>query len=222
MPTLAETGLALLNPLEILWNKFVEFFPSFVSVIILLVIGYLLGLIIGHAIRVILQKAGLDRWLHKGELSRAIGKTHLSSVLGELVKWYIFIIFLQTSVELLDLGGLSDILSVFVNWLPNLLIAIIVVMFGMVLAHYVELRVTAHSKVRGVTITSKILKWVIIFMVVLIALRQIGVEVGILENAFLLVIGALAIGIALALGIGLGLGLKKDGEQFVQDIMKNF
>ncbi len=59
-------------------------------------------------------------------------------------------------------------------------------------------------------------------MVLIIALRQIGVEVGLLENTFLMIIGSLAIGIALALGIGLGLGLRKESEGFVKNLKKYF
>ena len=65
-----------------------------------------------------------------------------------------------------------------------------------------------------------VLKWVIIILVALIALRQVGVETGILENTFLLVVGALAGGLALALGISLGLGLKKDAEGLIKDVKK--
>ncbi len=219
---ITETIVAIRNPFDLLWVSFVKFFPKLVGLIILLIIGYLTGLVLGHVLKVVLQKLGLDRWLDKAELSKAIGKTHISSILGEIVKWYVFIIFLQAAVDLIDLGPLSEILGRFVIWLPHLILAIVIVLVGLVFAHFIEMKIITHSSVKGIKAITKLLKWVIVFMVIVIALKQIGIQVGLLENAFLLVLGALAIGIALALGIGLGLGLKKDSEKFVKEILKNF
>lgn len=222
MSSLVETVVAIRSPFEALKISFIRFFPSLIALTILLVVGYLTGLVLGHVLKIILQKAGLDRFIEKAAVSKAIGKTHVSSILGELLKWYIFIIFLQAGVETIDLGALSEALGRFVIWLPQLILAIIVVLMGLVFAHVVELKITAHSKVKGVALLSRLLKWIIVFMVIVIALKQIGIQVGLLENTFLLILGALAVGIALALGIGLGLGLKKDSEKFVKEIIKNF
>lgn len=219
---ITETIIAIRNPFDFLWISFVKFFPKLIGLIVLLIVGYLTGLVLGHVLRVILQKAGLDRWLDKAELSKAVGRTHISSILGEILKWYVFIVFLQAAVDIIDLGPLSEMLGRFVLWLPHLILAIIVVLIGLVFAHFIELKIIAHSKVKGVRAATKLLKWVIIFMIIVIALKQIGLQVGLLENAFLLILGALAIGVALALGISLGLGLKKDSERLVRNIMKNF
>lgn len=219
---ITETIIAIRNPFDFLWISFVKFFPKLIGLIVLLIVGYLTGLVLGHVLRVILQKAGLDRWLDKAELSKAVGRTHISSILGEILKWYVFIVFLQAAVNIIDLGPLSEMLGRFVLWLPHLILAIIVVLIGLVFAHFIELKIIAHSKVKGVRAATKLLKWVIIFMIIVIALKQIGLQVGLLENAFLLILGALAIGVALALGISLGLGLKKDSERLVRNIMKNF
>ena len=54
----------------------------------------------------------------------------------------------------------------------------------------------------------------------MVALRQMGIEVGLLENLVLLVVGSLSVGIALALGIGVGLGMKKDAEKFIDNFKK--
>ena len=217
-----ETVIAIRTPFESLWISFLQFFPDLIAVLLLLAIGYIFGVVLGHVLKLILNKTGVDKQIDKTELSKAIGKTHLSEISGEILKWYIFIIFLQAAVDKIDLGTLSGILESFVRWLPNLILAVVIVMFGMIFAHYVELKINQNSKVKGMSIITKILKWIIVLMVVIIAFKQIGIEVSILENAFLLVLAALAVGIALALGIGLGFGLRKDAEKWVKEIMRNF
>lgn len=217
-----DTGAAILSPLENLWVSFVGLLPSFIAAILLLIVGYLLGTVLGNILRVALQKIGTDVRLHKLELMKSVGKFHLSSIVGELLKWYVFIIFLQAAVDLLELGSLTVVLTAFVGWLPQLIVAIIIILFGLLIAHYVELKIKQHTNVKGVRTSAVVLKWVLVFIVILTALKQIGIEVDMFENAFYLILGALAIGFALAVGIGLGLGMKKNGERIIQKIMDSF
>jgi hypothetical protein len=219
--SILETVVAIRTPFESLWISFLKFFPDLVAVTLLLFIGYIFGVVLGHLLKIVLNKAGVDRQIEKAELSKAIGKTHLSGILGEILKWYIFIVFLQAAVDKIELGTLSDLLSRFVSWIPDLIVAIVMVIFGMIFAHFIELKIIHHSNIRGINLLAKALRWVIVVMVIIIALKQIGIEVGVLENAFLLILGAISVGIALALGISLGFGLRKDTEKFVRDVLRN-
>lgn len=222
MAGVLETVVAIRSPFEALWIGFIKFFPDLIAVILLLGIGYLAGLVLGTALKILLDKAGLDKYVEKAALSKAIGKVRISSVLSEILKWYVFIIFLQAAVDKIDLGSLSGVLNSFVLWLPDLILGIVIILFGLVFAHYVDIKINEQSKVKGIFVLSKILKWFILFIIVVTAFRQIGIQVGLIENIFLIVIGALAAGIALALGIGLGWGLRKDAERLIKDFLKNF
>lgn len=215
-----ETTVAILNPLQAIWLKVVETLPGLIAAVIVLIVGTFIAIILGHALRVVLEKTKLDAALRKAKLTKLVGHTNVPSLLGELLTWYIIIIFLQAAASLVNLGTLSTLLNSFVLWLPNLLVAIIVMLLGLAAAHYVQVKIEEHTKLKGMRISAIVLKWVIIILVALVALRQIGIETGILENTFLLVIGALAGGLALALGISLGLSLKKDAEGLIKDVKK--
>lgn len=213
---------AILNPFESIWVSFVGVLPSLIAAILLVILGYLLGSALGHVLKVALTKIGFEKRIHNSDVVKAIGKMQLSSLFGELLKWYVFIIFLQAGVDLLELGALSEVLTSFINWLPQLIVAIIIILFGILVAQYAEFKIREHSNVKGVRGSAVILKWVIVFIVILSALKQIGIETSLFENAFYLIIGALAIGIALALGIGLGMGMRKGGDRLVQKITDSF
>ena len=219
---LLETSQAITNPLAEIWRAIVSELPALVAAIIVLIIGVFVAVILGHAVRVVLEKLRVDDYVRKAQLTKTIGHTHVPAVAGELFKWYIIILFLQQAVSLINLGTISSLLDSFVGWLPRVIIAIIVLLFGLAVANYVQLKTVEYSKQKGAVAGGAILKWVIVIMVLILSLRQIGVDVGLLENTFLLIIGSLAIGIALALGIGLGLGLRKESESFVKDIKKHF
>lgn len=218
----SETSQAIINPLSEIWLAIVSQLPAIVAALIVLIIGCFVAVILGHALRVVLEKLKVDDYVRKARLTKTIGHTHVPAIAGEIFKWYIIILFLQQSVALVNLGTLSNILDRFVVWLPQVIVAIVVLLFGVAVANYVQMKIEEHSKQRGAKASGVILKSVIVVMVIILALKQIGVEVGLLENTFMLIIGALAVGIALALGIGLGLGLRKESENIVKDIRKNF
>jgi len=218
---LVETGNLFLKPLYQLWLDFVSVFPSIVVAILLLILGYFVAFLIGHVVKWLLQKVGLDKYIKEAGLSKEVGHTNLPSLVGELVKWFVFVIFLQVAVSILNLSTLSDLLDTFVRWLPNVLFAVIVFFAGVALAHYIDLKIREHTKMRGMRVVSGILKVVVLFMVVVVGLEQVGVKTGFVQNAFLILLGALGLGFALAMGIGLGLGLRDEAEEIVAKFKKN-
>jgi len=218
----AETGQMIVNPLYTLWLGLINVLPGIIAAIIVIIIGWFIAMILGHAVKVLLEKLRLDRKVREASLTRAIGHMHIPSILGEITKWYIFIIFLQVAVDLLSLGTLTGLLDTFVRWIPNVIAAVLIIIFGMVIIHYIELKIQENSRVRGVHSIAKIVKIVLIIMLVIMALKQIGLEVSILENTFLLIVGAFAVGIAIALGIGLGLGMKDGSAKWFNNFKKEF
>lgn len=218
----SETGGAIISPLQNLWLEIVDVIPSFVAAVIVMILGVFVAYIIGHAVRILLNKIRIDEWIRKAKLSRVAGSTDVPSLIGELVKWYIIILFLQQAVELLNLGVLTTLLGTFAKWLPNVIVAILIALVGLVVAHYVQMKIGEQTKIRGMLGLSKLLKAIIVVIFVLVAVKQIGIDVSFLENTFIIIAGAFGAGIALALGIGLGLGLKKEGENLVREVKKNF
>ena len=217
-----ETSTAIMSPLGAVWNALVNQLPGIVGAVLVLIVGCFVAVILGHALKIILEKLKVDDYVKKARLTKAIGHTHVPAVAGEVFKWYIIILFLQQAVDLVNLGTLSNLLGQFVGWLPNVIFAVIVLLFGIAVANYVKLKVCEHTKQKGMIASAGMLKVVILIMVVIIALEQIGVDASIIEHTFLLVVGALSVGVALALGIGLGLGLRKESENIVKGIRKNF
>ncbi len=218
---LTETTVAILNPLQQLWLEAIRVVPNLVGALLVLVIGVFVASILGHALRVILEKTKVDNFLRKAKLTKAVGHTNVPALLGELLKWFVIIIFLEQSISLVNLGSLSALLNAFVLWLPQLLVAVVVFLLGLAGAHFAEHKILEHTNLKGMRAAAKVLKWVVVIVVSLVSLRQIGVDVGILENTFLVVVAALGAGVALALGIGLGLGLKKEAENVIKDVKKN-
>jgi len=211
---------SFVGPLYTLWTSFKNIFPGLIAAIIILIIGYIIAMLLGHAVRIILEKVGVDQKVRKAKLVKNVGHIHLPKIFGEITKWYVFIIFLHVAVDILELGALTIVLGKFVSWLPNVIAAVLIFIFGLALAHIIEMKIAEHSSMKGVLLASHIVKIAVLIIVAVVALRQMGIEVGLLENLVLLVVGSLSVGIALALGIGVGLGMKKDAEKFIDNFKK--
>lgn len=219
---LSNTGMSLVEPIRNLWEGFVNLLPGLVIAIIVLIIGYVIAYLIGHGVRLLLVKIGLEKWVEKAKLTKAIGNIKLSSVFGEVIKWYIFLIFLGTAVDVLELGTLTTILRQFVMWVPNLIAGALILIFGLFIAHYVSLKIRQQTDMAGAKTLSGILYAVIVVIVMLIALEQIGINVSILTNAFLIIVAALGLGFALAVGLSFGLGTKQDAGKALNKIKRYF
>ncbi|MFH1592319.1 MAG: hypothetical protein ABIB47_03055 [Candidatus Woesearchaeota archaeon] len=223
MPAIGAQDIygGLFTPLGLTVQRIIEALPWIIFAIVVLIIGIFVAVILGHALRIILDKFKIDAWIRKAHLTKAVGHTDVPALFGELLKWWIIIIFLEQAVALLNLGALSETLSRFVGWLPNLLVAVVIFLVGLAAAHYVEIRINEHTRLKGMRMAAKILKWIVVVLVAIQALDIIRVDVGLFKTVFIVLIGALAAGIALALGIGLGLGLRKQSEGLIKDLKKN-
>lgn len=197
----------------------VNVLPGIVAAIIVLILGYIIAAIVGWVVRELLDRVNLDKKIHQLCHSDVIGSAYLSGIIGSIIKWYVFLIFLGTSVELVNLGVLTGFLTTVVVWLPNLIVSVILVLVALLLGEYVAHKVQ-ETRVKGALWMSKVLYACIVGLVGIIALNQIGIDVSLLENLVLAIVGALALGTALALGISLGLGLKDDARKFVKELRR--
>ena len=111
LEAVSATGNLILDPLYTLWISFIGILPGIIAALLILILGYSVAFLIGHVIKVALEKVGLNRHIQKAHLSKSVGHTNVPGLVGELTKWFIFIIFLQVAAEVLNLGSLSGILN---------------------------------------------------------------------------------------------------------------
>lgn len=216
---LTQTADALANPVLYIWYSFIKVVPGIIAALLVIAIGCLIGFGVGWLIKKGLQKADVDKKFAKTNVSRAIGNIKISDLAGAVAKWYIIFVFLGPAVDLLRLGVLSDLLQRFVLWLPSLLVALLVVFVGLVFGDWMQSSIE-KAKLRGIRVFSTAAKVVIIIAVAIIALNQIGVDVSLAENTFLIIVGAVALAFALAIGLGFGFALKDEAKGVIKKAKK--
>lgn len=216
---LSATAQTILDPLQRVWQGLIYGLPGAIAAIVIILVGYFVALAVGYIVKKLLAKSGIDAWMVRTKLDDSIGHINLSSLLAVVTRWYLFIVFLIPASNVLQLGVLSDLFRELTGWLPNVIVALIIVIFGLVVSDYAHDKII-RAKIKGIRLAAITVKWIILLFIALIALDQMGIRVTLAENLIYIIVGAIALAVAIAVGIGFGLGLKEESREIIKSVKK--
>lgn len=214
---MAEEIISYLSPLSTLWNSFVSVLPGISAFIVLIALGILISWIIGKVTRGVLKGTGFDRWFVKVQLNKTLGNISPSAIVGSIVKWWVFIAFFAAASDVLDLGPISNLLVEIAGWLPNAIIAAVIVIAGWIAANVVSANI-ARRDVKGSTVLAATVKIIILVFVAFTALAQIGIKISLAEKSILIIIAGIMLGVGLAIGRGFAGALERRSELILRNI----
>lgn len=215
-----STGLTITLALEKLAQSFIETLPILVGAIIIILFGYLVGKLVEHIIIKLMKKTSIDEWVDEQNLTGAVGGKKISSIIGAFAKWYIIAIFLAQAVNSFNLKVLENFLSTIAFYIPQILLALVIVISGLLIGRYVKNAVEAttynYRKTFGFA-----LEILIVYMAMVMGLDTIeGISVTILLDAFRIAFTAAALTIAIIVGISFGFAFKDDAKKALKEMKK--
>jgi hypothetical protein len=219
MSFMSQVGQSVVNPFVSIYATFVEALPYILAAILILAFGFLLAELMEIVVLKLLNKLKVNEFLQGLNISDHVHKIDVVHILGAIVKWYIFVIFLAPAASIAGLGSFTVMLMDFARWVPHLIVGLLIVLLGWIGADILGSKIEA-TKIESKNLVSLILRTVIIVFVVAIALEEVGVNVSLLHQTFLIILGSVGLGFALALGIGFGLAMKDDAAKVVKKISK--
>ena len=185
------------------------FIPKLIGFLVILLVGWIVATALSKAVTFLLRKVGFDRIGDRIGLSRLLTqsgiKTDAADVLGKLVYWFVFLIFLVPAVDALGLTAVSTLLGQVIGFLPNVFVAILILFLGTFAATIVAdiVRGAAGSaKIGNPNIFANVARYAIMGFVALIALEQLGIAPALLNILFTAIVGAAALAAGLAFGLG--------------------
>jgi hypothetical protein len=209
MGTVTSWGEAILTALGNALNLLLTFIPRFLGFLVILLVGWLIASLVSKAVAMLLRKVGFDR------VSKRIGLTtfeqrmglHMDSagILGQIVFWFLFLIFLVPAADTLGVPAVSNILNQLVDYIPNVFVAILVLFLGTLAATVVADLVrgaTSGTSIGNPHVFAALARWTIIGFAVLIALEQLDIAPALISILFTAIVGGLAIAFGLAFGLG--------------------
>ena len=196
--------------LQNLWWGFVQFAPKLVLAIVFFVIGWALGSLIAKAFEHVfnaLKIDGLFRSIGVDSFFRKAGMNFNSGYfVGQVVRWFVIIIFLLPSLNLIGLDYIASFLKDDVlGFLPRVVVAAFVLIIATIVADFLSKTVMAGARamnLRSTNMLGSLVKYTIWVFAFIIALGQLGVAEGYMNTLFAGIIGMIAVGGALAFGLG--------------------
>ena len=206
------------------WLQMVNFVPKLLAVVVILFVGWLVAKLVRSAVKRLLtfthfdkfaQKSGLEAFMNSGNYNLT-----LSGIISQVIYWLVILLFVITGANALDLPAVAGLLQQLAGYLPHIIVAILVVVFGTLFARFMNRLVFAwlHSiKFQNALAVSTSTEYGIQILSVFIALEQLGIGMQLIYSLFVIVFGAFF----LALAIAFGLGGKDWAAKVIEDIERN-
>jgi small-conductance mechanosensitive channel len=192
-----------------LLNTVLNFLPRLLNAALLLIIGYVIAWVLREVLTRGLRAIHFDDLSNRAGVTRALrmAGTNLDAarVLADVVFWWIFLIFIELAVNALGLVEISVFLNAVLSYIPNVLVAILIIVIGALLANVVAgviLAAAGEARLSLAPVLANVARWAIIIFAVLAALTQLHVAETMIFILFAATVGMLAIAGGLAFGLG--------------------
>ncbi len=197
--------------------------PRLISAIVTLVIGWAAGRAFGKAISYVLDKIGVDDAIRATSIGKTLEeKTHMTiaNIFDIIARWFVYLIAITTASDVLGIEALTRIVSWIQGYLPNLAAGIAIILIGLVAGDFFGDLIIEVSKKQGVEwadLIGNLFKISVYFVVLLVGLRQMQIDVTLLETIVQYFAIGVAIGSAAGLGVAFGWGLKDVVKKYAEE-----
>ena len=196
--------------LQELWWGFIQFTPRLVIAIIVFIIGWVISSIVAKAFEQVFRAAKIDKVLNSAGASQVLNRAGLTLdsgyFIGQVMRWFVLIIFLLPSLALVGLSSIADFLRYDVLvFLPRVIIAAIVLIIGTIVANALSRMILAGAKsmsISSANMLASIARYAVWVFAFIIAFEQLGVNSAYMQIVFTGIIAMLSLGGAIAFGLG--------------------
>ena len=182
------------------------FIPKLLGFLVILLVGYFVAKFVAKLLDKLLERVGFDEAVEKGPVKQALARSQYdaSDLVSKLVFYAIFIPFLSAAVGTLGIAALQRPLEQFIALIPQIIVAVILVVIGGVVAG--ALKKLIENALGGLSygsILANAASILVLLVFVKAALDQVGIATAV-TGPILIAILATVAGI-LIVGVGGGL-----------------
>ncbi len=192
-----------------LWASVAVFVPKLVAAIVVFLIGWLIAVLLGRVAYHIIKTLQINRALEglgfKGAMERGGIRLDAPKFFDEMVKWFFIIVFLMAATNIVGLTQVTEFLRVVVFYLPNVIVAALVLLIGVLVARFIENAVRTSVKaarLASANFLAILARWSVLIFSFLIALDQLKVAPELIRIFVMGVVAMLAVAGGLAFGLG--------------------
>lgn len=198
-----------LNPVQVLWFQFVQYIPQIIAAVIILLVGWALGVIFGDVATRIVRYTGVDNWVKRAGLNERLQIEHgsryalLSGIVGSFIKWLIILAAVGVAADAANMPQVGQFVGAIFGYIPNVIVAIVILAVGFVGATYASDFVAAGVSMSRFPVANRdtmavIIKYAIMVFAIMAALTQLQIVPNLIQILF----AGLVLALALAFGLG--------------------
>ena len=194
---------AISNPAIAMLNTILAYIPKIVLALVIFFVGKFIAKLVFVLLDKLFESIGLDKISDKvfTTTGTSVNKdVSLSKIVAYIVKYVILVLFTVQALNVIELELLTKIGSTVIAYVPYAISRVLMLGIAILLATYVQkivLKSFPNSKA-----TAILLKVLVIILGVFVTLYQLGVAIDLVNSAFIIILGAIAVAFAIAFGIG--------------------
>lgn len=198
----------------------IAFIPNLLVAIVVFVVGWFLGSVIGRIIAQAVRAAKVDHALKSAGVEDVVKRAGYTldsgAFLGGLVKWFVIIVFFMVALQMLNLTAVTLFLNqIVLSILPAVIIAVLILLVAAVIAEVAQGVVVGAARAAGIRsagFVGAVTRWAIWGFALIMALTQLGIGAAYFQTLFMGVVVALS----LAFGLAFGLGGQEAAARFIE------
>lgn len=210
-----SVGVLITSIISSMFSGLIAYLPQFFAGLIILLVGLITASLLKHAVLVFFRLLRVERWLEEAKVAKEKDVKVWPGIFAELVRWSVVILFLVPAAETWGISQIASVLNQLLVFLPNVFVAVIVSLVGVVVANITHDVVKHGSKGLGsssANVLANFARYALLFFTGLIVLNQLGVASDLVRILFTGIVAMVAIAGGLAFGLG--------GQELAKEILR--
>ena len=209
MVPIRDWGDAIFTSVTQAMALFLAAIPKVIGFAIILAIGWLVASLVAKGVGALLRTIKFNDLAQRSGFAGFVRSAGVTSDAAEFVadiaKWFVRLIALVVAFDALGLPAVSDVLRQLLLWLPNLAVAIVVLILGGLAANALAGLVrgaTTEADLGNPDLLANIARVAVWAFAIVVAVNQVGIARELVNTLFMATVGAAALALGLAFGIG--------------------
>ncbi len=202
-----------------IFRGFAHLLPRLIVMLVILFVGWLVAYIVRAVLRSILRFAKFDRLFERAGASQMLSQAALPSpteLVSRFAFWVGWVGFIMLGINALGIGGIQEHVAAFFFFLPRLIVASILVFFGLLLASFLS-RAALLAAVNANLPSPRVISLSVRILISVFVLSMVFEELGLAQQTMLLAFGIAFGAVMLGLAIAFGNGGKDLAKQFLEE-----
>lgn len=192
---------AISQPATAMLHEIMFAIPNIIAAGLILILAYVVSRFVAKLVTEVVAGTGVDRIPEKVDVQRFLGTTKLSDVVGYLIVFFTMLFAVSEAANRLGFEQISTLIAMFIQFSANILLGAVILVIGFWLANIVA-NVVQRGEYNSSRWLGNLVRVLIMGLVVAMGLRAMGIADSIVNLAFGLTLGAVAVAFALAFGLG--------------------